>query len=65
MIRNVEYKDINDLVEIYRYYVENTAISFEYDAVDYNEFKNRIEVITKNYPFLVYVDPHCRTNAVG
>lgn len=59
MIRNVEIKDINDLVEIYKYYVENTAISFEYDAIDWTEFKNRIDMITKTHPFLVYEKNGC------
>ncbi len=54
MIRIIEDKDINDIVEIYQYYVENTAITFEYDAPMYDEFKSRIDNIIMKYPFLVY-----------
>ena len=38
---------------IYAPYVEKTAISFEYDVPSVTEFKNRIENITKRYPYLV------------
>ena len=54
MIRDVKKTDANRLLEIYSYYVENTAISFEISAPTLNEFEERIDNITKKYPYLVY-----------
>ena len=53
MIRNAGTEDARRLLEIYGYYVENTAISFEYDIPSLEEFKNRIETTLKSYPYLV------------
>ena len=58
MIRLVEEKDILEIVTIYKYYAENTAISFEYIAPDFHEFLQRINKIKENYPFLVYEENH-------
>jgi phosphinothricin acetyltransferase len=52
-IRPVSLKDSDRLLEIYGWYVENTAISFEYEIPSGEEFKNRIINITKKYPWLV------------
>ncbi len=52
-IRNVELTDAERLLEIYDYYVKNTAITFEYETPSLDEFKTRIENITKRYPYLV------------
>ena len=49
-IRNVELSDAEVLVEIYRPYVENTTISFEYETPSVDEFRSRIENISKKYP---------------
>lgn len=53
MIRTADLKDAKQIAEIYRPYVENTAISFEYDAPSEEEMAGRIEKTLKNYPFLV------------
>lgn len=53
--RNVKTEDAAALAEIYRPYVENTAISFEYAAPDTAEFKRRIAEITRAYPYVVAV----------
>ncbi len=53
MIRSAVVSDAERLLEIYSYYVENTAISFEYKTPDLNEFRNRIENTLKKYPYLV------------
>ena len=53
LIRNVRLEDAERLVEIYSYYVLNTAVSFEYEVPTVNEFKSRIEKITAKYPYLV------------
>ena len=34
-------EDAQELVEIYRYYVEKTAITFEYEVPSVEEFKQR------------------------
>ncbi len=41
------------LLNIYTYYVTNTAISFEYDVPTVEEFRNRIVKTLANYPYLV------------
>ena len=38
-IRNAEITDAERLVEIYGYYVKNTAITFEYDIPSLTEFR--------------------------
>ena len=52
-IRNAEPRDAARLLEIYAYYVENTAITFEYDVPSQEEFKRRVETIQVRYPYLV------------
>lgn len=52
-IRNAKVSDAKELVSIYAPYVENTAITFEYDVPSEEEFKTRIVSITKKYPYLV------------
>lgn len=52
-IRDVRADDALILSEIYSYYVENTAVSFEYKAPTEEEFRDRIMKITKDYPYIV------------
>ena len=52
-LRAAEPFDAERLLEIYAYYVENTAISFEYAVPDVAEFRERIERTRKRYPYLV------------
>ena len=52
-IRSATVGDAERLREIYAYYVEHTAISFEYDVPSVEEFRSRIENILKAYPYLV------------
>ena len=52
-IRNATIADAERLLEIYSYYVEKTAISFEYDVPSLGEFTNRIVNTLKKYPYLV------------
>ena len=52
IIRSVKPKDVRALLNIYSYYVENTAISFEYVTPSIKEFKNRIKTITKRFPYI-------------
>ena len=53
MIRSAKPEDAERLLEIYSYYVENTAISFEYVTPTVEEFRERIVTITKKYPYIV------------
>ena len=53
MIRTATIGDAERLLEIYAYYVENTAITFEYDVPSLEEFTNRIEDTLKKYPYLI------------
>lgn len=53
MIRTVELKDAQALLNIYAPYVTKTAISFEYDVPSLDEFTQRIIHISKNYPYVV------------
>jgi len=41
------------LVEIYSYYVEKTAVTFEYKTPSVEEFAGRIRDIQKKYPYIV------------
>ncbi len=54
MVRNVEKKDIQQIVSIYNYYIENTIITFEEELVTDNEMGIRIVKYTKYFPWLVY-----------
>ena len=54
-IRNVELSDAEVLVEIYRPYVENTTISFEYETPSVDEFRSRIENISKSILTLLWL----------
>lgn len=53
IIRNVEIEDAGRIAQIYKYYVDNTAISFELEAPGEEEMANRIRKVTKTYPFIV------------
>jgi len=53
IIRNATTDDAEKIAEIYAPYVKNTAISYEYTPPTKEEMANRIENITKKYPWLV------------
>ena len=53
MIRIAEESDSGELLDIYAYYVERTAITFEYEVPSIKEFRGRIQKILKRYPYLV------------
>lgn len=53
IIRKVTLDDVDSLLNIYSHYVENTAISFEYDTPSREEFCSRITNISARYPYLV------------
>lgn len=53
VVRNATLKDVGRILEIYDYYVKNTAITFEYDTPSLEEFKGRMEKTMQRYPYLV------------
>ena len=52
-IRTVELEDAEKLVNIYRPYVEHTAITFDYTVPSVHEFEEKISKSIQSYPFLV------------
>ena len=52
-IRNAVADDAAALSEIYSYYVENTAITFEYTTPTLEEFRARIIKTLEKYPYIV------------
>lgn len=54
-IRKAELSDAGRLLEIYDYYVRNTAITFEYETPSQEEFVARMEKVMKRYPWLVII----------
>lgn len=53
IIRQAEAADADRILEIYAYYIENTAITFEYDVPSAAEFQQRMAGTMKKYPYLV------------
>ena len=52
-IRAAVPEDAKALLEIYRPYVEHTAITFEYEVPTEEEFERRIRAVLSRYPYLV------------
>lgn len=52
-IRDARPADAEQLLEIYAYYVNHTAVSFEYQPPSLAEFQDRIERTLPHYPYLV------------
>ena len=52
-IRMATEADAEDLLKIYAPYVQNTAVSFEYEVPTVEEFRGRIRDRLKEYPYLV------------
>lgn len=46
---------IKDILEIYGYYVLNSAATFEVDVPEYEEFKTRVKNIQSKYPYLTAI----------
>ena len=53
LIRDAKLSDAPRLLEIYSYYVQHTAISFEYTTPTQEEFCRRMRHIMSRYPYLV------------
>ncbi len=53
VIRAAEAEDAAQLLDIYAPYVENTAITFEYEVPAVEEFRNRMAHTMEKYPYLL------------
>lgn len=53
IIRTASVSDAPGILDIYGYYVANTAISMEYEVPSLAEFEKRIENTLGSYPYLV------------
>lgn len=54
MIRPVTASDASDICELYNYYVLNTHVNFEEEAVTVEDMLGRIGGANQNHPWLVY-----------
>lgn len=52
-IRTATTEDAEELLEIYAYYIKNTAVTFKYEVPSLEEFQERIRHILEHYPYLV------------
>ena len=52
-IRPITKNDAAATLNIYKYYVEKTAVSFEYEPPTAEEWEQRIALVTVEYPWLV------------
>ncbi len=53
IIRDASIQDASRLLKIYQYYVEHTAITFEYDVPTLEEFEERMKKTMEKYPYIV------------
>ncbi|WP_242206312.1 GNAT family N-acetyltransferase [Aestuariivivens insulae] len=56
MIRPVHINDAQDLLDIYNYYVLNTAVTFDIAPLSLEAFQKKMNTINATYPFLVFED---------
>lgn len=56
VVRDATLEDAECILEIYRYYVENTAITFEYTTPSLEEFLGRMTRTMQRYPYLVLLE---------
>ncbi len=52
-IRDATIKDAERILEIYGYYVKNTAVTFEYDIPTSGKFRELMKKTMYRYPYLV------------
>lgn len=52
-VRDARLSDAERILEIYAYYVQNTAITFECEVPSLSDFQNRMKSKMKRYPYLV------------
>lgn len=54
MIRPVTLADVQAICDLYNYYVEHTAVTFEEDLISLDEMADRIKTISSKFPYIVY-----------
>ena len=52
-IRKAEFKDAEQIAQVYNYYVQQTHHTFETEPIVAEEMEKRIADVTEEYPFLV------------
>ncbi len=52
-LRFASVDDTQQILSIYKHYIENTAITFEYDVPSHADFSMRIKTISETYPYIV------------
>ena len=62
IIRSASPEDAQAILNIYRYYVEHTAISFEITVPTIEEIRRRIEKVLTAFPYLV---AECNGTVIG
>ena len=53
IVRDAKLEDAPRILEIYDYYVRETAITFEYETPSLEEFQERMRKTMGFYPYLV------------
>ncbi|HIT90167.1 MAG TPA: N-acetyltransferase [Candidatus Merdenecus merdavium] len=53
IIRDIEKKDMNRVLDIYSPYIRNSIITFEYDVPSVSIFCDRVERVIGQFPWLV------------
>lgn len=56
LIRFAELEDIKSIYDLYTPYILNSAVSFETEVPEFDDFKKRIQGIMEHYPVLVFED---------
>ena len=56
IIRDIKDCDIEQILEIYNYYIENTTITFEEQLLSLDEFSNRVHNIQSHFPYIVALE---------
>jgi len=54
MVRALKECDIAELLDIYNHYVLNSVATFDDEILSFETFKNKIDRINAEFPFLVY-----------
>ncbi len=54
MIRPLSINDTEELLDIYNYYVLNSIVTFDDEALSLEAFKDKIARISVDYPFIVF-----------
>lgn len=56
VIRNATTDDAESILDIYSYYIKNSAVTAEYEAPSTEDFKKRISGISEKFPYIVALE---------